>query len=299
MNHILLYLIGCQSDQALKEIRFENIAVVSGDFDHMGETLICLDIGFSEFEGIIEQPVFDTNSEAELNILKVEALFRDIDENNSPKMLEYDAIFVNSGVRGLGKYVYNGVEADDDLVNDPTVINHVKEYVDLGRTLIVSDWSGDLIEAVWPDKIQFLNENTCDEAPCWDAAQVGVELIEGYANITDADLKKDLGTDSLSIDFDYSYWTVMGAVSSDVDVYLRGDIEYRVSGEEGYATLTDVPLLVGFNSGSGRVIFSSFHWRIQNPAVASQLMLYVAQGLEPGPEANLPEQSSPEESNDE
>ena len=64
---------------------------------------------------------------------------------------------------------------------------------------------------------------------------------------------------------------------------LSGDIEYRISDGEGYGTLEDVPLLVGFNVGRGRVVFSSFHWRSQNPTQANQLMLVAVEGLNPVP----------------
>ena len=79
----------------------------------------------------------------------------------------------------------------------------------------------------------------------------------------------------------------MESVSEDVDIYLRGDIEYRISDGEGYGILEDVPLLVGFTMGRGRVVFSSFHWRSQNPTQANQLMLIAVEGLNPGSNANI------------
>ena len=51
--------------------------------------------------------------------------------------------------------------------------------------------------------------------------------------------------------------------------------------------LEDVPLLVGFSADRGRVVFSSFHWRSQNPSLANQLMIYAVEGLNPGPNANI------------
>ena len=56
----------------------------------------------------------------------------------------------------------------------------------------------------------------------------------------------------------------------------------------GEGTLEDVPLLVGFQAeGRGHVVFSAFHWRIQNPSVSNLMMLHVAEGLNPGPNADL------------
>ena len=94
-------------------------------------------------------------------------------------------------------------------------------------------------------------------------------------------LQQQLGTDAVTLQFDFTYWTVIESVADDVDVYLRGDVEYRLSDSEGYATLEDVPLLVGFNVGGGRVIYSSFHWHSQNENIADTIMLRVAEGLTP------------------
>ena len=83
----------------------------------------------------------------------------------------------------------------------------------------------------------------------------------------------------MTLQFDFTYWTVIESVADDVDVYLRGDVEYRLSDSEGYATLEDVPLLVGFNAVAG-VHLSSFHGS-QNADVADTIMLRVAEGLTP------------------
>ena len=288
----LFLLVACQSEQGIKELRYENIAVVNGDFDNMKEVLTRLDIAATEFEGFISQPVYGTPEDGEQSVLQAEGLFQGRDEAERTVMLEYDAIFVNSGVRGLGDYVYNGVDSDDDFVADPVAVENIRQYISNGRTMVISDWAGDLIEATWPDKIEFVNESNCDEEPCWDASQVGVGLNEatGYAVVNGSaheELVNQLGSEQLVIDFDFSHWTVIKSVADDVDVYLSADIEYRISGAEGYGTMDDVPLLVGFDSDRGRVVFSAFHWYTQNPALANQLMLYVAEGLNPGPNAEL------------
>jgi hypothetical protein len=94
-------------------------------------------------------------------------------------------------------------------------------------------------------------------------------------------LQDKLGSDSVSLTFDFSYWSVMESVSDDVKVHLRGDVEYRISNSEGYGTLEDIPLLVSFPIGGGILVFSSFHWSSQNSAVSDVIMLHVAEGLTP------------------
>ena len=85
--------------------------------------------------------------------------------------------FLNSGVRGLGSYVYNGVENDDIFLLDELYFGNVRSFVQAGRTLVVSDWAGDLIEQVWPDKITFVNEENCSNQDYFDIAQVGSNEI--------------------------------------------------------------------------------------------------------------------------
>ena len=277
---IAILIMGCSENELIKR-PLEEIAVVAGDFDNLSEPLTRMDIAHTEYEGFISRAVYDDEIDGELNSYKVEALLSGVDESGYPSLLEFDAVFVNSGVRGLGEYVYNGVAHDDAFLIDEQVQLNVAEYLDRGRVLFLSDWAGDLVEAAWPDAIQFARESSCDDAEgCWDIGQSGVSTSV-VARVTDDLLQQQLGTDAVTLQFDFTYWTVMESVADDVDVYLRGDVEYRLSDSEGYATLEDVPLLVGFNVGGGRVIFSSFHWHSQNADVADTIMLRVAEGLTP------------------
>ena len=100
------------------------------------------------------------------------------------------------------------------------------------------------------------------------------------ADVVDPDLAEVLLNDQLQIDFAFSYWTVIESVSEDVDVYLRGDVEYRLSDNTGTAVLEDAPLLVAFDSGRGRVIYSAFSWKAQSQSVTDLLLLYLAEGLD-------------------
>ena len=97
------------------------------------------------------------------------------------------------------------------------------------------------------------------------------------ADVVDPDLADVLLNDQLQLDFAFSYWSVIESVSDEVDVYL-GDVEYRLSDNTGSAVLEDVPLLVAFDSGRGRVIYSAFSWK---PSLNRSwlLLLYLAEGL--------------------
>ena len=278
-------LVAC-SENELKAFKFDQIAVVQGDFDSMNDVLRRLDIGSTDYDGFIAGAVYDEEIDPTFNVYKVESLLLDRNEADRSVMLSYDAIFINSGVRGLGEYEYNSINADDAFLADPIALENIQNFVEGGGTLVLSDWSGDIIEAIWPEKISFVNEDECGDPPCWDAPQVGIsELV--LADVIQEELKQDLETDNISLSFDFSYWTAISDVAEDVDVLLRGDIEYRISSGDGYGTLGDVPLLVGFTVGRGRVVFSSFHWRSQNPSQANLIMLAAVEGLNPGSNANI------------
>ena len=278
---MILSIFGCSSDQEIKALRWDDVAMVSGDFDHMGASLVRMGIDYTEFEGFISQAVYNPEIDSDSFQLTVEYLLEGETESGGLVMSEYDVLFINSGARGLGDLEYNSMDEDDAFVSNPQIAENLYSFTSKGKSLVLSDWAGDLVEAAWPDAIQFARETSCDAAEgCWDIGQSGVSTSV-VARVTDDLLQQQLGTDAVTLQFDFTYWTVMESVADDVDVYLRGDVEYRLSDSEGYATLEDVPLLVGFNVGGGRVIFSSFHWHSQNADVADTIMLRVAEGLTP------------------
>ena len=265
--------VGC-SEQGITELRFENVAVATGDFDRVEEMLSRNDVRHTLFEGYIEKAVYDEDLDPNGMAIGTEVLFGGTNADGDPEIFSYDAVFVNSGTRGFGAYVYNSLESDDSIVTDATAIANTVEFVGRNRTLVVSDWAYDLVEAGWPDAITFV-----DEELGLDSAQVGLDESV-IADVVDPDLAEVLLNDQLQIDFAFSYWTVIESVSEDVDVYLRGDVEYRLSDNTGTAVLEDAPLLVAFDSGRGRVIYSAFSWKAQSQSVTDLLLLYLAEGLD-------------------
>jgi hypothetical protein len=257
---------GCKPDNELKAIVIENTAVITGDFDRVEESLARNSVKHDLFEGYISNAIYEEDVDPSIMNPKVEALWRSTNEDGNPLTADYDAIFVNSGSRGLGEYVYNGVDTDDDFLSDPAIDKAMFEFHIRGGVLVVSDWGYDLVESLWPDKISFL-----DEGDGFDAAQAGLD-DSITAEVTDPELARNANSDFLDLQFDYSHWTVMRGVSSDVNVHLTGDVTYRDSLGQGAQTLTDVPLLVSFPVEQGRVIVSSFAWKAQNPGVTDVLL---------------------------
>jgi len=266
--------MACTNEQGINELRFENVAVASGDFDRVEEALARNDVRYTLFEGYIEQPVYEEDVNPEGIAIGTEVLFGGTNADGDPEIFSYDAVFVNSGTRGFGAYAYNSLAEDDSIVTDEQAIADVVEFVTRNRTLVVSDWAYDLVEACWPDSIRFL-----DESEGLDGAQAAVQESI-IADVVNDELADVLLNDQLQLDFDFSYWTVMESVSADVEVYLRGDVEYRLADNSGTAIIEDVPLLVAFDVGRGRVIYSAFSWKAQTQAVTDLLLLFLAEGLD-------------------
>lgn len=273
----LLGAAGCKNEQGLRELKFEAIAAVTGDFDQVEGSLTNMDIGSTAYEGYTVRAVYDPEIKPEGNSLKSEQLFQNEDSTGVSEISRYDAVFVNSGTRGFGAWVYNGTETDDSLVTDELTLRHVQEYVENGGTLVVSDWAYDLIEAIWPDQIEFVGDDLV-----LDDAQRGVSEAV-IADVEDTSVQERLdGNETVQLGFDYTYWTVIESVGPRVNVHMRGDVSYHAGGAEGDQTLENVPLLVSFESEGGQVVYSSFHWRTQRDDVTEGVLLALLDGLSPG-----------------
>ncbi len=268
---LTMLLLGCTPEQEFVEIPIDAIAVTSGDYDRMEALLLRQLVNYQLYEGFIVGATYDPELDPEMMVLEVEGLLASQDE-----LENYGAVFVNSGTRGLGRFVYNGVDADDGLVSDAEVIDNVTRFVSGGGVLVVSDWGYDLVEACWPELITFVG----DEAVL-DDAQRGVRGST-QAMVHREALVNDLGQNVVSLDYDFSHWAVIESVADEVEVILSGDVAYRADELSGEAELDDVPLLVAFNHGAGHVYFSTFHWHVQNATVADTILFSVVDGLNPG-----------------
>lgn len=265
-------LFGC-NEQEFSSQSMNSIAIATGDFDDISESMDRMLINHTIYDGIISTATWDPDYESMNMALQVETLL-----GSSLEMRKHDSVFLSSGMRGVGEFQYNGVLEDDFFVSDSHIISNVYDYVASGHTVLLTDWTYEILEWAWPDAVDFLYK---DESI--DRAQLGV-LEDVTARVTDDLLADALGMDSIAIHFNYSNWAVMESVSSDVTVWLRGDISYREDDAIGDTMLTDVPLLVSLRpfDGAGRVVFSSFHMNAQNDYIADQILRTVVGPFQEG-----------------
>jgi SAM-dependent methyltransferase len=211
---------------------------VNGTFDKIGQVLDRMGLDYTLAEGV----------PADITTMWTAQVFADYDQLDN-----YDAVFINCGVS----------EVDFDLGFNATLAENLRRYVREGGSLYVSDWAYDLVEAVWPDKINFLRDD--DEN---DGAEFG-EDGSYTADVLEPGLAEYLGSDSVEIGFSFGNFVLISDVASGVTTYLRSDMVYRIN--SGTQVLTDAPITVGFSEGLGRVIFTTFHQETDVDGTTEQL----------------------------
>ena len=203
--------------------------IVTGDYDDFDQVLI--QMGFANFQ------LIDGLDEATL------ATFLD----DPDELAKYDIIFFNGG------FVEDGViydTADSTNTAPAQRIQNIVNYVDAGGTIYASDWAYNIPEMGWPDAADFVG---ADEVP--DDAQMG-DYEEVHATVSDVALSEFLGEEYVDVTYDLPVWAPVQNVSSSVSTHLTGTVPYS-DGLSEY-TLTAVPLLYSFNSGDGKVVYSTF-----------------------------------------
>lgn len=262
MSLALTLASGCSDNEFMARLN-NSVAVTVGDFDNVAAPLNRMVVKHADYDGVISTTTWDPSYEG-LSSLSVEGLFGSFDE-----MMEHDAIFVASGTRGMGLRQYNGLADDNQIVLSEEAIANTREFVARGNTLLVTDWGYDLVEAVWPEFLTFVNEGAG-----FDAAQRGGEGdIQG--TIASQVLALAIETDALELTYNFSNWAVIESVDPSVEVLVSGDVSYLDPSGTGTVELSAAPLMVRFEPPGGldgQVIFSTFHIDAQNDYVIDEML---------------------------
>lgn len=233
-----------------------NVAIIKGSYDDFARVLQSMGFAnYDEIDGLTRGELLGFMSD--LNTL-----------------LSYDVIFFDGGHEEEGIfYNFEGYEEDPKVVEDFELVQeNLREYVRSGGSIYASDWSYDVIEQGWPDRLDFVGD---DGVP--DAAQLGEYGIVNAA-VFDPSLADWLDADYLPIEYDLPVWAPIESVDTDsVSIHLKGNISYRV-GTATY-TLPQVPLLVSFSSGEGRVAYSTFRVAKNANAEILQVLQYMMYSL--------------------
>lgn len=248
------------NDPNLTRLNFGRTAIATGDFDTVQQliqevantTTVEADIHY--YDGYIDGPHFETETDIQPGdlALQVEDLLR---ADTSQGLDQFNTTFLSCGMRGVADHVYNGVAEDDHLVNDGTVIANLTEALSHGGALYFSDWTYDLIEATWPERVTWAGDETeLDDAQRGKAGPVNARVVsEELATFMEIGLG-----DEIEIVFNQGGWAVPLAVGDDVEVLVEADVEYDdpITGE--FQLRENVPLVFSFSDG-GRVVYTAFH----------------------------------------
>jgi hypothetical protein len=240
------------------------MAVVTGSFDHVQDVLAKLGFGTASPTGQLELgsekfDLYDGVGGLPAPYKKFEALFQDGDGSGKPDIFDYAIVFLNCG-------------ADTTMATDPAWLQILRDYVQQGGRLYASDLAYDFVEQAFPAYVDFQGSD--------GTAAASAEEIAA-ADIGDADIVSDAALDpalqswlgavtcgsaasclnangTARIEGFLSSWAVMvgphASPPAGVRVWVNGPVTFA-----GQTTPVNRPLTVGFNVGSGRVTYTSYH----------------------------------------
>lgn len=160
---------------------------------------------------------------------------------------QYDIVFFNCGV--------DDSDFMTPLLANQVAVANIRQFVQEGGSVYASDWAYSIVERAWQDKIDFYGNDAG-----LGASKHGVTTNAIQGTIADVALATSMGTSQIELHYPLVAWVPMQAVASDVTIYIQADAPV-----DNGPTLTNVPHTVGFNAGSGRVIYTSFH---QEPGIS-------------------------------
>ncbi len=255
-----------QEKAGLIGVPLGKVAVVTSDYDRVEETLAAFDIDFELYDGFISGPPPDAlliEDYADIP-LGVESLLQ------TPELLEtYDVLWINCGVRGSGGVDPETLEASDQLLSDPAVASNLAAFVRNGGRLVVEDWSYGLLEAAFPDALDFYGQ----DEKSGDAEVGAISRVE--AAVVDPGLEKALGVDVLEVAFPVSAWTVVREAGEAEGVWLEADVPI----EDGDPSSITAPLVIQQSVGYGTLTFLSIHTQQSTTEVWLDFMVHLLRSL--------------------
>jgi hypothetical protein len=181
-------------------------------------------------------------------------------------MDDYDILFFNCGI-------YDADLGAGGMAVTRAIAN-LRLYVEGGKSLYASDWASELVRLTFPGRINFLGDDNQ-----FGSARVGMANNTQSAAVIDSGLRASLGRNSLTINLNLPQWVVVdrgGIQPSDLRVLVIANVEYATD-PFGFDTdtVTDSPLVVRFDYGNGRVLYTSAHNEGQNTSDLEAVLNYI------------------------
>ncbi len=262
LSSCVLSAAGCPPVSGLRNLALGKTAIVTGDFDNVDQLIkevaiqTTVEAEIHYYDGYITGPAIESeppNGGRPLT-LQVEDLMR---VDSTAGLQQFDTVFLSDGMRGCNQQQYNGVGEDNHLVLDQTVVGNIEKSVRNGLRMYFSDWNYDLLEATWPDLVDWMGDDSE-----LDAAQRGIAPQTVNARIVDQGLADFMGVplqSELEVIYNFGTWAVIDSVDESVSVLVVADVEYDDPDTGEVRVKVDAPLLIAADVGRGVVLFTTFH----------------------------------------
>ena len=209
---------------------------MSGEYDRVEDVLARIGVDAANIDMYDGGGFFDTSPQYVGELLEDYAT-----------LSQYDIVFLNCGLNDFDFLSPSGANS--------VAVDNLRQFVNDGGSIYASDWAYSLVERAWSARVDFVgNDDNADDAKVGDFATA----LNG--TIVDSSLATAMGDVDIELHYPLPSWVPMQEVAADVTVYIEGDAPL----DDG-STLPSVPHTVGFNSGAGRVIYTSFH---QEPGIS-------------------------------
>ncbi len=142
-----------------------------------------------------------------------------------------DIVCLNSGV-------------DISWAASEAVKANLRSFVDGGGRLLVSDRAWPFVREIWPAQVTWGSD-----------PETGKGGQDTAGTLTDDDFKRCMAVSEWDLRYDMDGWALPATTSA--TVFIRGDVATTGGDRAG------APLLLGFASGKGYVVYATFNWRTQ------------------------------------
>lgn len=181
---------------------------------------------------------------------------------------DYDIVFLNCGVND------GAISSGASYVAGAT--ENLRKFVENGGSVYASDWASELARLAFAGRINFYGNDAN-----FGEARVGGIAASQAAYVVDPGLAMALGRTDLVINLNLSNWVLMDTRSgqpSDLRVLVQANVR-RCSNPgfcfTGDADFQSAPLVVRFNYGAGRVLFTSAHNEAQTSQDLRDVLNYI------------------------
>lgn len=184
---------------------------------------------------------------------------------------EYDILFINCGAHA---WALEGAPPDALAL----AMENLRRFVAEGGSIYFSDWSYDVLEALYPDAVDWMG----DDAVYTDA-QAGLRQ-PFIGNVLDAQMVEVLGNNRATLRYEQNRIAIPEALGEGTRALITADIDVSIDGtpytQEGVPVLLEhQPTLLDPQASPGRVIFTTFHNGSSNTSDMDELLRAIVYSL--------------------